>query len=236
MRQLAAAVKNWFDWVSPADVGNNLIAGAITLTLGVVITYFIIERLLKRQERRSWEPARIRLLSTLKRQCEGAIIGWARNTNPPRLELTERGIIISKEILEGLGEALRSELDALAGLGEHDLYPRRPQDYWRAQVHALSTMKESLRLAVDRAQLTLRDDPDLVQAVADLELAYMAVPGLDEHLRALDSQVSAAGLVGEIRTEQFAAQLRLGAHVVVQCLRRFHNLWMKLEEIPGALG
>ena len=215
---------------------ENLLVEAIGLVVGLAVTYLIVDWVIKQREKKAWEPARRRLLSNLKRQCEGALIAWGQNTTPKKLDTVDGGVQLSNDVFKKLATELQAEIDELEAIPHKEVYDQRPEDYWRAQVHGLATIKESLRLAIDRAQLTLRQDPELVEAISKLETAYMPVPGLNDHLRALEQQRStASGWASSVIQESTEKQLRLGSFMLTRTFSRFLELWRMLEDVPGMM-
>ena len=210
---------------------SNLVAEAIGLVVGLIITYFIVEKLLRRQEERTWKPARRRLLSAVKKQCEGAFIGWARKTVPPRLEAKDFTTLSADQFADIVAQ-LDVEILELKSVEAAELFDQRPHQYWRGQIRSLATLKDSLHLVVDRAQLTLRDEPDLVEPIADMETAFMQITGFDDQLRLLESLDEGDGM-DRLTSQVIDRLLPMGALYVVNAFEAFLRVWRRLPDVAG---
>ncbi len=81
--------------------------------------------------------------------------------------------------------AAAEELSALKVSGQ--VFGLRNPVYWRKVVYALARLRSPLTQAVERLQITLREDPALVQALTDLEDDYQPVAAFAGQLDILSS-------------------------------------------------
>ncbi|HUF54033.1 MAG TPA: hypothetical protein VMR52_09715 [Dehalococcoidia bacterium] len=214
---------------------ENLVVEVIGLIVGLFVTYLIIDQIIKKRREDLWEPAKKRLLATVKRNCEGAIVGWASHTIPPLIEPGTLTKTLSNAVIEQATAALERELDEFQEAGTNSIFSLRPTSYWKNQVRALSQLRESISLAIDRALIASGSDAELVQRLIDLEASYIPISGLQTQLQRLDDLAkNDAGLPQDVE-KHAEDQLRIGAAVVSQFLHNAVQLRRSLHDVPGLI-
>jgi len=162
------------------DVLNNLIAEAIGLAVGLFFTYVIVDTLLRRRDRSRWRSAHEALLSKLKRTSEMALLLWSYIARP---SLIPSSMVLDSATFSSIAKELDGDLQELKRKGPL-VVVERPGDYWIQAAKSLTSLNEQLQRAADRAEFALKDRPDLVQLLSDLEDGHVrlqAFVGADEY-------------------------------------------------------
>lgn len=154
-----------FDWVDGAAIGNNIVAGIITGLATIFGTYKIVQMLLKRAEEARWKRPREAFLKRLKGSNETTMLIWSFIKDP---NLLPPGLNITPDIYPKLKDAMRAEVEELKPYAP--LFQNRRTDaYWIDVARGLGSSQDMALRALNRADLLLRDDVDLVDALVELE-------------------------------------------------------------------
>jgi hypothetical protein len=193
---------------------ENLLVEAIGLVVGLLATYFIVEWLLRLQDRRQWQPVHDWLRREVKSTCEIAMLVWAWNAKP---DVTADVGVLSGANFRPVIDALRHELEEL----ETSLpvpNAERPDAYWLGVARGLGSSDEALGRAVMRAGLGFRDNPHLATDLLELESVHRGIAAF----RA-DEDMFGAGKV--------SVALPMA---VLKALRLHVNILDSLNDSPGA--
>jgi len=142
-----------------------LVAEGVGVVLSLIVTYAVVEQLLRWRDRRTWRTARSRLLSRLFGVTNHALLIWAFVARP---NLTNRLVESPKTTLDEIASELESELADLTK-SFAKVPDNRANPYWKRNALMLGHMTEELFRVVDRTELAIERDPRLVSLVSDLE-------------------------------------------------------------------
>lgn len=125
--------------------------------------------------------------------------------------------------------AAAEELSALKVSGQ--VFGLRNPVYWRKVVYALARLRSPLTQAVERLQITLREDPALVQALTDLEDDYQPVAAFAGQLDILSS-FDDSDSMPRIADQVADQLLEMLAPRIVKTLESLLGVQAKLSAIP----
>ena len=77
---------------------------------------------------------------------------------------------------EKLARDLREEVIQLSSVSPDQLVATRSEEYWLSQLDRFCDLQPVMRLAIDRVQLTLHTEPQLVAPIAEFEKFFIAAP------------------------------------------------------------
>lgn len=140
----------------------------VMLLVGLAITYGIVDQLLKRAEGRRWESTRSWVIQNVHRKNQIAILIW--------VAVADRSLIksyspMSDQNFDPIVSALRNELEQL---GEDAFVSNsvRTDEYWLNVARGLGSSADFAANILDRADLALRDDPELLAVLLKLDEAH----------------------------------------------------------------
>jgi len=150
---------------------SNLLAEGIGILVGLAATYLIVERLLKRQEARRWIAAEQWMKDNMKGKNQVTLLIWGFQAKPTLVADYSQ---LSPDDHEKIAAALKEEIAELKTKLPNPR-PARPSTYWLDVARGLGSSDDFVEQFVNRAELALRDRPDLTRLALELEDTHRVI-------------------------------------------------------------
>jgi len=183
---------------------SNLLAGAVILTIDLIVTYGIVTKVINDREKRLWRPVSQIVLDNLKSANEITILVWAFQARP---EIVPKNFNFSRLNHTEIQEALKREVREIQDLGP-PMAAARPDDYWIKVSTGLGSSRHLAKDALDRSQFALQERPDIVAILLDLERSHRTLSAFRDDQATFQSGIVVSGLP-EVTFRTLEAHLRL---------------------------